>query len=114
MKKIALIISLFVVSLGFAQEGKIKGSVLDGELNNEPLAFASVSVKGTEVAVNADLNGNYNLEIAPGTYTLVFNFVGYTSVEVKNVIVKENETLLKNEILQAKQMGSVYLASMDK
>lgn len=114
MKKIALIISLFFISLGFAQDGKIKGSVLDGELSNAPLAFASVSVKGTDVAVSADLNGNYNLEIAPGTYTLVFNFVGYDSVEVKNIIVKENEIVLKNETLQAKNMAGIYLASMDK
>jgi hypothetical protein len=114
MKKIALIISLFVVSLGFAQDGKIKGSVSDGEMNNEPLAFAHISVKGTDVAVNADLDGNYNIEIAPGTYTLVFDFVGYNSVEVKNVVVKENEIVLKNETLQAKQLANNYLASANK
>ncbi len=113
MKKITLIISLFVFSLGFAQDGKIKGSVLDGELNNEPLAFAQVSVKGTDVEVNADLNGDYKIEIAPGTYTLVFDFVGYNTVEVKNVVVTENVIVLKNEILQAKQIANTYLASID-
>lgn len=110
MKNIALIIGLFVVSLGFAQDGKIKGSVLDGEFNNEPLAFASISVKGTDHTVTSDLNGNYNLDVAEGTYTLIFNFVGYTPVEVKNVVVNKNEVVLKNETLQAKQLSGSTVA----
>jgi len=112
MKKVVLVISLFVVTLGFAQQGTIKGVVLDGEFNKEPLAFASVSILGTDLTVNTDINGNYSLEIDPGTYTLIFDFIGYNSTSAINLTVRDKEIVIKDEILQAKKLElNNYLAS---
>jgi len=91
MKSIAVFLFLFLTSIIFAQEGKISGHILDGEFENKPLAFVTVTVKGTNNTVSTDLNGEYVLKIAPGTYTLVFDFVGYESKEV-TYVVSERES----------------------
>lgn len=34
------------------------------------------------------MEGNYSIEgVAPGTYTVIFSFIGYKTVEVSNVVV---------------------------
>lgn len=72
-----------------AQQGSIIGKITDKENNNEPLAFANVLIKGTTKGTTSDFDGLYELRnIDPGTYTLVFSFLGYESLEIPNVIVE--------------------------
>ena len=48
MKKFLIVFTLFICQLIFAQgKGVIKGQLLDKEMSNEPLSFASVIIKGT-------------------------------------------------------------------
>ncbi|HXU81435.1 MAG TPA: TonB-dependent receptor [Polyangia bacterium] len=49
--------------------GAVVGVVVDGK-TGEPMIEAQVSVVGTKRRVLTDLEGNYRLEIAPGTYEL--------------------------------------------
>lgn len=66
----------------------IIGKITDVAFNNEPLAFANVYIKGTSKGVTSDIDGIYALEnIKPGTYTLIYSFVGYETVEIPNVEV---------------------------
>ena len=93
MKKFLTLFLFFVtVTLTAQESGSIEGMVLDNEINNEPLAFATVTVKGTDMRTTTDLDGIHRLKINPGKYTLVFNFPGYQKVEVPNIIVKEDKT----------------------
>ena len=46
MKNFIFVFTLVLVQLATAREKIIKGQLLDGEFNNEPLAYASVSLKG--------------------------------------------------------------------
>ncbi|MEM7107322.1 MAG: DUF5686 and carboxypeptidase regulatory-like domain-containing protein [Bacteroidota bacterium] len=77
MRKVYLIL-LFscIVSPIFSTgiRGKITGD--DGQL----LAFATIYVKevGTGTAANAE--GYYELNLAPGTYTIVYQYIGYGSL----------------------------------
>jgi len=112
MKSAAVLLFLFVTSFIFSQEGKINGLILDGEFDNEPLAFVTITVKGTSDKVSTDLDGEYSLKLNPGTYTLVFDFVGYESKEVKNVIVEKENLRINNEVMQARKM-EMKIASID-
>lgn len=99
MKLKFLLIALFIFTLGFAQnKGTITGTITDKDIENETLPFASVVVKGTKVATNADENGKYTLSVSEGTHTLVFGFLGYHSAEVQ-VTVKAGETVTVNKAL---------------
>ena len=90
MKFKLIVITLLFTVLGFAQtKGTIKGVVTDKDLNNEPLPFANVVVKGQNIAVNTDENGSFSIAIVPGEYILEFSFLGYENATEK-VIVKEN------------------------
>jgi hypothetical protein len=51
--------------------------------SGQPLPFANVFIKGTTTGTTSNPEGNYRLELDPGSYTLVFEFLGYRSIEKK-------------------------------
>lgn len=59
--------------------GNISGAVTDASGN--PLAYASVTVKGTNKGTTANSVGRYNLTLAPGNYTLIAQYIGYAKTE---------------------------------
>ncbi|MCC6412716.1 MAG: carboxypeptidase-like regulatory domain-containing protein [Saprospiraceae bacterium] len=70
---------LFVL-LGFAflpisLFAQLTGVVSDE--NNEPLPFASVYVKNSTNGTAANAKGEYKLTLKPGTYDIVFQYIGY-------------------------------------
>ncbi len=105
MKKLLFIAAFFTLSLGFAQEAKIKGYILDGENNQEALAFANILVKNTNYNTTSDIDGSFELNVASGSYTIVVYFVGYEPIEIENVVVHEGKTILLNKTLKAKQVA---------
>ena len=59
---------------------------LSGKVTDElgkPLAYASVYIKGSTRGTTTNLEGNYNLALQPGNYTVVCAFVGYAKSEKK-------------------------------
>ena len=93
-------LSLTILLLTFsgvilAQNGTIKGSIVDSK-TNEPLIGASVLIEGTTNGAAADLDGNFAIHnVAEGTYTLVVSYVSYASVTKKGVsVVKNKETIV--------------------
>ncbi|WP_340064479.1 TonB-dependent receptor [Ascidiimonas aurantiaca] len=80
---------LLSITTFFAQEtGSIVGKITDKELNNDPLPFANVLVKGTSKGTTTDFDGLFQIEdVEPGTYTIVVSFIGYKTIEVANVTV---------------------------
>ena len=74
------------------ETGSIVGTITDKEVNNEPLPFANVLIKGTTKGATSDFDGLYELsDIEPGTYTVVYSFLGYETVEVPNINVEANK-----------------------
>lgn len=58
---------------------RISGKVTDE--HGQPLSYASILVKNTGRGSSANQAGEYVLQLAPGTYTLVCQYVGYTKTE---------------------------------
>ncbi|NRB84052.1 MAG: TonB-dependent receptor [Winogradskyella sp.] len=112
LKALALIIFLSSTTSIFSQ-GKISGTVIDGEFN-EPLAFANIVVKGTSKGDSADFDGKYELEIEAGTYTLVFSFVGYITKEITDVIVNEGEVVTLDVVLETNSLDAVVITTTTK
>ena len=104
MKKLFIAILLLVTTITFSQtKGSISGTVFDKEFENSPLPFANVFIKGSSIGVTTEFEGTYILQAEPGTYTLVFSFIGYETIEVENVIVKEGENTIINKTMNASQ-----------
>ncbi|MBL1410712.1 SusC/RagA family TonB-linked outer membrane protein [Sphingobacterium faecale] len=68
-----------VVVSGYAQQNQVKGTVHNTE--GQPLAGASVSVKGGNGAVSTNAQGEFTIN-APANSTLVIRFIGYDGTEV--------------------------------
>ena len=73
-----------MMSLISFSQGKVSGTVIDGDFN-EPMAFANILVKGTTKGTTSDFDGKYELELEEGTYTLVFSFVGYNTNAIMQI-----------------------------
>ena len=103
MKKITSIFFL-LCSVGiFAQ---IKGNVTD--TNGEPLSFVSVYLENTLTGTTTNDNGDYELDLKKtGTYTIVFQYLGYKTLKKSATISSlpftlnatlEEEQVVLNEI----------------
>ena len=86
--------------LTFSQKGTIKGTLTDKDMNDEPLPFANVIVKGSNVGTTTDENGKYELSVPVGNQVITFSFLGYETIEVP-VTIKQNEVLVLNKSLGA-------------
>ena len=98
-----LLLLLTTVFTAAAQEkGSIVGVLSDKETNGEPLPFATVQLKNTTNGGTTDFDGLYKIDnVDPGTYTLVFSFVGYETLEVPNINVESGKVTTVNAGLGA-------------
>ncbi len=102
------------VSVNSKKNITVKGLVKD---EKDVLAGASVSLKGTLIGVNTDINGKFTF---PKTLKvgdiLVFSFLGYETVEVKikadttfvTVLMKENHRVILGAVETDKVYKSKY------
>ncbi len=83
MKKVALLLALILFGLQglFAQTRDISGTVTSSE-DGGPIPGVSVIVKGTTLGTVTDMNGAFTLRVPANAETLMFSFVGMSSLEV--------------------------------
>jgi hypothetical protein len=108
-----LLLFLLISFNAFSQS--ISGVVMDGEFN-EPLPFANVLVKGTKIGSTTDIDGKFQIKVEPGTYTVVFSFIGYSTVEISEVIVKANKDTFLQVTLKSSsnQLTEVVVTTTSK
>jgi hypothetical protein len=112
-----LLFVLAVLSLGnlSGQQGVIKGKVVDA-VNNEPLPFANVIIRGTTNGATTDLDGNYELKVEPGLYNVEASFVGYrTKIEYEVQVTKAKPRFLDFELEQSSEsLEEVTVSAQDQ
>jgi TonB-dependent receptor len=67
------------------EKGHVTGKVVDNK--NQPLPGVTIRVTGGKGAVT-QVDGTYDLELEPGTYTLEFSFISYNTRRITEVTVK--------------------------
>lgn len=99
----AVVLLLFFAGAAFAQT-KISGNVTNAK-DKQPLAFATVTVKGTNVATTTSATGDFTITVPAGRNILVISSVGFEDEEVAlganttvSVMLKEKVSDL-NEIV---------------
>ena len=81
MKKISLVLTILLMAFSlYAQNIAVRGTVTDAS-TGEPVAFASVTVKGQMNGTSTGLDGTYALNV-PSNAILVVSFVGYKTQEL--------------------------------
>jgi len=69
------LLSLVLLLIPLCAQAQITGTVTDED--GVALPFASVYIEGSSKGTNTNSEGNYTLDPDPGSYTLVFQYVGY-------------------------------------
>jgi len=105
-------IVLLVAGIGRSQSSNtgnvIKGKVTDSS-GVEVIAGATAKVKGTNVAVKTNANGEYAIIAQPGA-TLIFSFVGYQAQEIT---VTTGQAEINVKLLQvAEQLKDVVVTAL--
>lgn len=99
-----LTLLILTAPLALAQTGTLAGSVIDGE-TGETIIGANVSIPGTTLGTITDLDGRYQLRLAPGTYTVAFSYIGYDAQTVEAAVVTEGHTLSLDIVLTSTSLG---------
>ena len=101
-----VLFSLFTLAAFGQENGSIVGKLTDKELNDDPLAFANVLIKGTSKGTTSDFDGLFEIaDVDPGTYTLIISFLGYETLEIPNVTVESGKVTQINAGLGAASVG---------
>ena len=84
------------------QAAKVFGTITDGK---EPVIGASIRVKNGNQGTITDMDGNFKLDVAPGTELLI-SYVGYKDITVKaaanmNIVLEEESTALNEVVVTA-------------
>ena len=99
MKQFLIALTLIITAFSSAQNGSIVGKLTDKDYNDEPLAFANILIKGTTTGTTSDFDGLYEFkDLTPGSYTLVFSFVGYETQEITVDVIADQATTLNVEM----------------
>lgn len=88
--KLLSVVFLLVTIATFSQ-GKIKGTVVDNELNSS-LPGVNIAIKGTSSGASADFDGKFMLVSTVVSGQIVVSYIGYQSVTV-TFSVKNGETV---------------------
>jgi len=115
MKNLALVFSLLFTTLLFSQQqGAVVGTILDKEMNNEPLLFANIQLKNTPKSIQTNFHGNFEIhDINAGDYTLVISYLGYETLEIP-IIIEENKTTQVLSELESKKISLEDIASLQR
>lgn len=69
---------------------KVSGSVKDAS-SNEPLVGANVIIQGTGYSTISNADGFFSANLKPGTYTVLFQHLGYTETRMKVQVYQDTQ-----------------------
>ena len=85
--------------------GGVKGTIKN--THGENLSFASIIVKGSPKGTMANEDGKYELSLEPGSYTIIFQYLGHKTLE-KQVVVNNDylplEIVLEEQAISLKEV----------
>ncbi len=104
----------WLTCLGISAQTKIKGRIMDGASQGEPLIGATVKVPGTASGTVADLDGHFEFEMPKGKFLIQVSMIGYKT-QVVNVKGKtEVEVTLLEDSKVVEEVVVVGYGTMKK
>ncbi len=87
-----LLLSLFLMHAGYAQQKNVSGTIMTNE--NTPVGNANVKVKGSNVQVTSNENGQFTISVPEGKKTLTFEKAGMQVTEINVANVSEVDVVM--------------------
>jgi hypothetical protein len=121
LRKLLSTLTIVVASAGFAfaqSEGALKVKLVD-KANKETIPFANVVVEmgGIQAGIGTtNIDGELTIKpLSPGKYNVKATYVGYQTVEIKDVTVSVGKTVSLNiEMAQGQQLQEVEVVEWSK
>lgn len=104
MRGVLLCLSLLISGF-YAQAYRVIGKVV---FDGEPLAYASIHVKGSTYGVLSNGKGEYFLELSSGNYTIVCEYIGMKAVE-KTLKVTSDMVVNFDMYASEQELGTLVL-----
>ncbi len=103
---LGLLLLLGSISSVYAQsKGRITGTVVESG-SGEALFGANILIEGTTRGTTTDFEGAYTLgNLNPGTYTVVFRYITYTTVTITGVVVKADQATVVDVMMKSDAIG---------
>jgi uncharacterized membrane protein len=103
-------LSAFIISQD-ALAARLYGTITN--IQNQPLPFTNIYIKGTTSGTTSNEQGKYQLEMNEGNYEIVFHYIGFKR-QIKNVSIglldvelnvqlKEEDIMLREVVVSAKE-----------
>lgn len=80
----------------------------------EPLPFAAIIVKGTSISTISNEEGRYQLDLKPGYYEVIFQYLGYKTGQKNFTVEGKMETFDLTMEEQALNLGEVRIGARDE
>lgn len=107
IKNLLLIFISLIAFKASGQQYMLSGRITDNQ--NNPIPFVSVYIRSSTYGTTANENGNYQFKLSPGTYHVIYRFVGYKerieTVAITNGNVTHN-VVMENEVFH---LGTVFI-----
>ena len=108
--KLPFLLAVFILTSFnvFSQQITISGKITDEQ--NKAIPFASVYIKNTTKGTSANSEGEYTLQLKPGTYDVQYKAVGYKQ-ESKKLQLNSNQTVNITLKIETYQLNDVVVKS---
>jgi hypothetical protein len=101
IKKLLFVFISLITFKASGQQFTLSGRITDAE--SHPIPFTSVYIRNTTYGTTANENGFYQFKLNPGTYDVIYRFVGYQerveSITITGSNVLHN-TAMEDEVFQ--------------
>ena len=109
---------LFLIALcainATAQQYLLSGNITDQK--NNVIPFTSVYIRNSTYGTTANEDGAYQFKLSPGTYNVIYRFVGYNEKIVKVTITDHDERLdiqMDDEVFATDRVATIYRKNQD-
>lgn len=112
--RLFFLFTFFLVSGTYAQKLTTKGRLIGIVSNesNEKLVGANVIINGASVTPKAtDINGEFEFDIEPGTYSLTVSYSGYETLTDSSLIIIKGEVVRHPVTLKFRSSEAVVVTS---
>ena len=105
MKKCLLMIVLLITSLSSFANGLLKGKITTTA--NQAIAGASVKNTVSDAKAIADGQGNYELNLPAGSYTIEYDAKGFSKKQIADILITDGITTTIDVVLSASKKNTI-------